>query len=329
METPSRGYAEGSENAEWPFGDSFRSHGDLAAHLHQVGRRHARRALKLYTSTDEFEMLDAGFSVGSAVELLAKSLLASVSPTLLLSATPDVGSILKFSGATAPGFSRPDAVTVKSLDVGKSIERLKQLKMAPPWLPADNAVFWVRNGSAHMGVVDQNTLRSAVRPMVRFAEFVRNHYDRPADRWWGAELDELARGIARAEVEQSEEVVHAKIAAAKLRLRELRESLPASSVETILKAMSGRSRTFIEHDEDQKRPACGYTGKAIGVILEYGVDADHYDGVVTFYSRMGVAHFECSVCDLELTDQLEVMAAGLPTEIDYVDEDYEPEPWPE
>jgi len=61
---------------------------DLAAHLHQVGRRHARRALKLYTSTDEFEMLDAAFSVGSAVELLAKSLLASVLPMLLLSATP-------------------------------------------------------------------------------------------------------------------------------------------------------------------------------------------------------------------------------------------------
>ncbi len=83
METPSLGYAEGSEKADWPFGDYFRSHDDLAAHLHQVGKRHARRALKLYTSTDQFEMLDAAFSVGSAVELLAKSLLASVSPTLL------------------------------------------------------------------------------------------------------------------------------------------------------------------------------------------------------------------------------------------------------
>lgn len=329
MEIPSRGYAKGSENAEWPFGENFRSHGDLAAHLHQVGRRHARRALKLYTSTDEFEMMDAAFSVGSAVELLSKSLLASISPTLLLSTTPDVGSILKFSGAAAPGFNRPNAVTVKSLDAGKSIERLKQLNMAPPWLPADNVVFWVRNASAHMGVVDQNTLRSAVRPMVRFAEFVRHHYGRADGRWWGSELDELAHGIARAEVDQWEEIVHAKIAAAKLRLRELRQGLPDSSAETILKAMSGRSRTFIEHDEDQKCPACGYTGKAIGVILEYGVDADHSDGGDTYYSRMGVTYFECTVCDLELTDQLEVMAAGLPTEIDYVDEDYEPELWPE
>lgn len=327
MEIPRRGYAEGSENAEWPFGDSFRSHSDLPAHLHQVGRRHARRALKLYTSTDEFEMLDAAFSVGSAVELLAKSLLASVSPALLLSATPDVGSILKFSGTTTPGFSRPDAGTVKSLDAGKCVERLRQLKMAPPWPQADNAVFWVRNGAAHMGVVDQKMLRSAVRPMVRFAEFVRHRYDHPADRWWGTELDELARGIARAEVEQSEEIVRAKIAAAKLRLHERRRILPASSVETILKAMSGSSRTSIEHEEDQECPACGYTGKAIGIVLEYGVDADPYEGGVTYYSRMGVTNFECSVCDLELTDELEVMAAGIPTEIDYVDENYDPEPW--
>ncbi|UKA55164.1 hypothetical protein LFT45_04305 [Arthrobacter sp. FW305-BF8] len=329
MKTPSRGYGEGSEHAGWPFGDSFRSHDDLAAHLHQVGQRHARRALKLYTSTDQFEMLDAAFSVGSAVELLAKSLLASVSPTLLLSEPLDVGSILKFSGAKAPGFGRPDAVTVKSIDAGKCIDRLKQLKMSPPWLATDKAVFWLRNGSAHMGVVDQNTLRSAMRPMVRFAEFVREHYDHPSDRWWGPELDELARGIAQAEATQWDEIVQAKIAAAKLRLKELQQSLPAFSTETILKSMSGRSHTSVEHDEDQDCPACGYTGKAIGVILEYGVDADHYDGGVTYYSRMGVTHFECSVCNLELTDELEVSAAGLPTEIDYVDEDYEPAPWPE
>lgn len=82
------------------------------------------------------------------------------------------------------------------------------------------------------------------------------------------------------------------------------------------------------NEEDQQCPACGYTGKAIGTTLEYGVEADHYDRGVVYRSRMGVAHFECSVCDLELTDQLEVMAAGLPTEIDYVDEDYEPEHWP-
>ncbi|KQR06793.1 hypothetical protein ASF74_05430 [Arthrobacter sp. Leaf145] len=329
METPSRGYAEGSDNAEWPFGGYYRSHDDLAAHLHQVGQRHARRALKLYTSADEFEMLDAAFSVGSAVELLAKSLLASVSPALLLSSAPDVGSILKLSGANTPGYSRPDALNVKSLDAGKSIDRLQQIRLAPPWTSSDNVVFWVRNGSAHMGVVDQTTLRSSIRPMVRFAEFVLAQYGDQRDTWWGEELDQLALSISQAEVQQSEEIVQAKIAAARLRVRELQKGLPSSAAETILKAMAGRSNTYIEHEEDQVCPACGYIGKSIGVILEHGVDAMQDGDLVTYFSRLGVTHFECSVCELELTDQLEVMAANLPTEIDYLDEDYEPTPWPE
>ena len=109
-------YGASSDKADWPFGEFYRGHDDLDGHLVRVGRWHAQRALRLYTSEDPFDLLDAAFSVGSAVELLAKAMLAATAPTLLLSANADVPAILKYSGTRLPGREHPDAFSVKSLE---------------------------------------------------------------------------------------------------------------------------------------------------------------------------------------------------------------------
>jgi hypothetical protein len=327
MESPSNGYAPDSPHADWPFGDYFRKHEDLAAHLHEVGRRHAKRALLLYTSQDEFDQLDAAYSVGSSVELLAKSLLASIDPALLIPRDAEATTILKYSGTKVSGVDHPDAFSVKSLEATKALDRLKQIKLLPPlWVTADHSVLTVRNAAAHMGVVHQNMLRSAIRPMVRFAEHIRLHYDKTALSWWGNELSTIAPEMVAADALEWHQVVLAKIASARVRMAELRASLPTSAAIGIFTSMEGYWRTHIDHNEKMKCPACGFNGWAAGEADRGAGETEYDESGPTFWSKLHVMHFECNVCGLELTDEVEVSIAGLEVDIEFQDEEYAPEP---
>lgn len=327
VKSPQFGYGEDSPLAAWPFGEYYRSHEDLAGHLHDVGRRHAKRALLLYTSQDEFEQLDAAYSVGLCVELLSKSLLASVNPALLIPKDADALTILKYVGTKVDGVGDLDAMVVRSLEASKSIERLRQVKLLPPWTPADNVVFQVRNASSHLGVVNQSVLRAAIRPMVRFAEYVRVHYQRDLDRWWGTELATIAPQMVQADALEWQEVVAAKLAAARTRFAELKTSLPSFAAQSILTSMEGFWRTTIEHNEKIECPACGFRGWATGDVDRGAGDTEYAeDGWPTFWSVLNVTHFECNVCGLEPVDEVEVQVAGMKTEHEYPDEDLQREP---
>lgn len=312
-----------SPAASWPFGSYSLGHEDLAQHLHKVGKRHAQRALRLYSSEDSFEMLDAAFSAGSAVELLAKAVLADIHPALLLGAQTDLQSLLKFTGASVPGREQPDAFTIRSLDAEKCLERLRQLDALPPaWAKDDSKVFHVRNASAHLGMVDRDLLQQAIRSMVRFAEHVRSRGKENVSTWWGSDFEGLIGEMLKQDTEAWESAVHAKLAAARQRFAELKKRVGPRVAETVFKAMSGKSRTWIDHDEPMDCPVCGYRGRAVGVVLERGTDVARDGDYVVYYSTMLVVVFECSVCDLELTDEREVELAGLETQVEYVDEDY-------
>ncbi|MEV8181430.1 hypothetical protein [Specibacter sp. NPDC078692] len=324
---PTRGYVAESPFADWPFGEYHRTHKDLAAHLHQVGRHHAKKALLLYTSQDEFDQLDAAYSLGSAVELLAKSLLASVDTALLMPRDPDALTILKYSGTKISGVAPPDALSVRSLEAGRAIDLLREIKLFPPlWAKTDRSLFNVRNAAAHMGIVHQEALRSAIRPMVRFAEHTRTHHNETPENWWGKELAGVASTIAESEVNSWIQVVQAKIAASHVRLSKLRAGLPASSADAILTSMEGYWRSSIAHIERVKCPACGFRGWATGDV-DRAVDIEYeLDGPPTVWSVLTILIFECNVCGLELSDETEVSIAGLAADVMFLDEDYVPEP---
>ncbi|WP_458117285.1 hypothetical protein [Arthrobacter sp. D2-10] len=327
MNFPTDGYASHSSRADWPFGNIYRSHADLAGHLHQVGQRHAQRALRLYTSEDEFEQLDAALSMGTSVELLAKSLLASVHPTLLLPVSSDVATLLKYSGTKLPGVDNLDAFQVKSLEATKAIERLRHIKLLPTWSTADQSVFTVRNAAAHMGLVQQNLLRSAVRPMVRFAEFVRTHYGYVPKEWWGEELSSIAPGMVEADALAWEQIVQGKLAAARIRISELKAGLPEAAADGILSGMVGSWRTTMDYNETTSCPGCGYLGWATGEVHQGSGETQYdEDGWPTYYSTLHVLHFECNVCGLKLADEAELEIAGVEVEIEFEDEHYFPEP---
>jgi hypothetical protein len=116
-------------------------------------------------------------------------------------------------------------------------------------------------------------------------------------------------------------IVRAKIASGKHHVEELRLALPLLSAESMLSELAGQCSMSMEHDEAQPCPACGFSGTSTGEITSRRGN-DHYDGSITYVNKLGVLRFECSVCRLELVDETEVMAAGLPTEIEYRTHEY-------
>jgi hypothetical protein len=86
----------------WPGVGRGLSHKDLPKHLFTVAALHARRALA--AAEDTLDLLDRANSIGTSVELLAKSALAHISPTLIADKDP-----------LCPGDSRdPDCQMVRS-----------------------------------------------------------------------------------------------------------------------------------------------------------------------------------------------------------------------
>jgi hypothetical protein len=221
----------------------------------------------------------------------------------------------------------PDAFQVKSLEATKAIDRLRHLKLLPTWGTSDQSVFSVRNAAAHMGVVQQNLLRSAIRPMVRFAEHTRIHYGQLPQAWWGDELSTIAPGMVEADALAWVQIVQAKLTAARIRIAELKGELPEATANAILSAMVGSWRTSMEYNDTTECPGCGYAGWATGEVQQGSGETQYdEDGWPTFYSTLHVLHFECNVCGLKLTDKAELDIAGVEAEIEFQDDHCFPEP---
>jgi hypothetical protein len=78
----------------WPGIGQALSHEDLPKHLFRVASLHARRSLA--AASDDLGLLDRAISIGTSMELLSKSALASINPTLI--ADRDSKHILLFAG---------------------------------------------------------------------------------------------------------------------------------------------------------------------------------------------------------------------------------------
>ncbi|MEJ1180695.1 hypothetical protein V9L18_16035 [Pseudarthrobacter sp. CCNWLW217] len=202
-------------------------------------------------------MLEAGYSIGAAVELLAKSLLASLSPLLLLPAT-NVGAdtIQKYVGVASRAGPALDIGKVKSLEAGACITRVTALGIGPLWTPQDtSSVLEVRNAAAHLGLVERSALKAAMKPMVRFSEHVRERNEINPDMRWGThEAGRIAAKILSDELTEWEWNYHAKVNAARDRFHSSWGNLPDIYVEELLRARQDWTPAGGEYAEQSTCP---------------------------------------------------------------------------
>jgi hypothetical protein len=201
---------KGSESRTiWPgIGKGF-AHEDLPKHLFTVAAIHARRALA--AAEDQLDKLDRATSIGTSVELLAKTALALISPTLI--AEKDAKSLLLYSGV--PAIPAHEAKSKAVIDCLLILKHSHSIDFNPQ---TDSKVFSVRNFALHMGQVDGTLFQEALRTMTRLNEEILDvikNYDSTLDRtaFWGHRL--LAQVSERLKEEQE---------ARRVELEELKEA---------------------------------------------------------------------------------------------------------
>jgi len=246
-----------SEGMWWPAGKRVVPSSRLKQLLARSARWHARTAIAGFVSDDLDALLQAAFSCGSAVELISKAYLASLSHSFLTD-KGERDSLFMFAGHGA--LANTSATQVRSIGALDVARVLKHLHRESPLDLQDPVALRVRNSAAHMALVDAGELRLGVIQMVKVVEMILPLLDLEPEAFWGdhavpvvsALLDQARTEIAR--------VVQAKISAAKERLALLTKSLAADQVVILLATLSGRATSPSEHNEQQVCPVCGQQG---------------------------------------------------------------------
>lgn len=134
-------------------------HDRLRQLLAIAARHHARRAVLGSASERLTDLLDAAVSCGSAVELIAKTLIASTTPALFAD-KGDRDSVLILAGHGERATRTPtDLRSVTAVEALKIVHHLH--KEVPVGLP-DVLPLRVRNAATHIALVDARELRRAI-----------------------------------------------------------------------------------------------------------------------------------------------------------------------
>ncbi len=309
--------------SRWPAGKWHQTHEQLHLHLWSAGRTHSRRALSTFGSADSDEQQLAAISVGCAVELLSKSLIARTTPALL-SERGDRDTLLHLTDHGH--LSAKKATEVRTLSASEAVATATHLHPSLTWRPgADSIVFRVRNAAAHMALVDAPELHSAVLVMLRYVNSILTTQNADPALFWGDNLTSLASELLDEAKSERRRVVAGKLAAARTRLDMLVGRLDATASAVVLASLSGRKLSYADHEEPQACPLCHQQG-----WLLCGVERTEViwgpDGKPEVFPTAYPFTFECAVCGLDVEgDELHEFDFPMEIELELEDEPTEPD----
>ncbi|WP_157519393.1 hypothetical protein [Modestobacter sp. Leaf380] len=260
----------------------------------------------------------AAISVGCAVELLSKALVADISPALL-GDRGDRDSLLHLTDHGS--LARKTPTEVKSIFAVEAVAAANHVHPSLNWRPVDSLTFRVRNASAHMALVEIDDLRKAVIELLRFVESAVVVRGTDAASFWGSSLVALAAGLLDEAATASQQAVARKQAAARIRLDLLLGPLDKAGRAVVLASLSGRKTVMAEHEEAAACPVCEQQGWLLCGVDRGPVQWD--DGGNPYVEPLAWPYeFVCPVCGLELEGD-ELQAAGFPEEVE-LDLDLDP-----
>lgn len=265
-----------------------------------------------------------------ALELLGKSALAHRHPCLVVDPTHSP-SLFVAAGVSA-------TTDVKTITAKTLFERLRQLIPAFDENVRENcqAISERRNAELHSGDVPFKTMKvEAWEARYWYAcDIILASMDRNLDDWIGeGEAKEKHQLLAIA-AEKLKAAVAVKIEAAKVKIAGMSKKTSKLLIEEAEARSAAHYSDLFKWSNDKSWEAecivCTAKGFLAGDRMSEEVLEEHYDEgpwemVEITYSA---DEFACPVCDLHLTGQAEVLAAGF--ELDYAETDerqieYEPE----
>lgn len=295
----------------WPGIGRPMPHSDLPNHLFQAASMHARRALA--NATDDLALLDRATSIGTSVELLAKSALAHLNP-VLIAEDRQSKHLLLFSGVSTIAPEK-----AKTRTAADCMTVLNQAKPFDYKSDRDSGVFDVRNLAAHLGLVDPTKFDSALNTMVALSEQIVeiiSATDPALDRtaYWGIDflpqVDERLKAQAEAKLLMLEQL---KAAA----LYEIERLRGRGLDDDVLSEWADREPPGYfdepQHDRDDRFvrhpcPVCRFDGWLEYTIsrgpIEYEYDDDGTPGLPFVEVVSEPKEFSCAVCNLRLGNDL-------------------------
>lgn len=298
----------------------------LVRALLEASRTQARLAMELHADAlDQHSRLKAALAAGVAVELALKASIASILPSLLADKGDPHSQLYLMGRGGLPSKSPSDVRTIVGIATWHLITDLR------PQLGIDKrdvqAVLNVRNGAAHLGLVDRTELTTAVRAMTICIDKLLPTVELSRAAYWGPEFEDQVGALIKEVMDAREVRVQQAKSAALLQLARMK-ALGADAFDAIVMALSSDGRdpetTGDSYGKPHQCPVCGYAGWLSGVVERSDLEVDAADSSVVWVDRLFVPQeFRCDLCGFAVWNQ-DLSVAGFPTA-----EDLEPDddPW--
>lgn len=299
---------------------------ELVRALLAASQTQARLAMELHADPlDQQNRLKAAVAAGVAVELALKASIASILPSLLAEKGDPHSQLYLMGRGGLPSKSPSDVRTIVGMATWHLVTALR------PQLGIDQkdaqAVFNVRNGAAHLALVDQSDLTAAVRAMTICIDRLLPTVDLSRADYWGPEFENQVGALIKEVMDAREVRVQQAKSAALLQLARLK-ALGAEAFEAVVMALSCDGRepetTDDSYGKPHECPVCGHDGWLSGVVERGDLEVDDADSNVVWVTRLFVPQdFRCDLCGFAVWNQ-DLPLAGLPAAQDLEPDD---DPW--
>lgn len=299
-----------SKPGSWitPYGE-VRS-GGLAQTLYELAAEHARRSIAApRTNESGLIRVDRFVSLGSAAELLLKSTLAGITPTLLAGNTSPA-TLTEFSGEAVALHLKGVDYKVTTVGASDAIQRLNPLLPDSLKISMRKNLFEVRNDAIHMGVLPtESEARDAQADLVGLVDEVflaRTHLGQSADAkdFWSETYEGVVDAIREEKIEELQSSYSLLIATARNNYAKLVRNLDSDRQLELINELSLRANTLHYFRVTHWCPACENSTLAALYDVSREVDVDDSDAPHSFaftVTETAVLDFAtCPVCDLHL-----------------------------
>lgn len=299
----------------WPTAHFLIKHEDLPRHLLKTATELAREAVKSRAGESREELFTLVISGGTAVELLAKHVLAEISLALLVD-RGDMNGILHAAGRA--DLAKAGPMQFKTVTVTDCLATIGKIYSKFNWSGSNDAahtVLQARNAAIHLGLVDRYNLHAVVRALVQTIDRLLSLGESDRELFWSRELLPIIKAVLDENAEEIRSVVEAKKLRADQKYKALLEQLQGTDAVSLLVALQERGLQFqADLEERFECPVCSHRGW-LAYDIERGnplyVPGSGYDDG-PLYEVTQTAYpivFYCSVCELEL-DVEEIEAEG-------------------
>lgn len=290
----------------------------LVHNLASACRAQARLAIEAHADQHDTQTrrIRAALAAGVAVELALKAAVASTLPSLL-ALNGDAHSQLYLMGRGGlPGKAQSDVRTVG----GMAVWRLYATLRPQAGISEEDvrAALDVRNGAAHLALVDRDELNRGLRAMALCLDRLLPELGMTPHDFWGSEFEGHAAALVKEVIDAREVRVAQARSSALAKLGRLRALGPTAFEAVVMAAIP------IEQDPDDpddvtglqiECPVCGYAGWISGLVWRSDLHVnDDPEGGAWVDRHFLPLEFRCSVCGFAVQSE-DFPIAGLPTHV--------------